>query len=78
MGVRPQELDGILTFDSEVTCRKCDNKDVGAFWCDPNDHLWRPRSDMCQHLRHDDIDHIHRNCRCCGYTWLEGCLDGGG
>ena len=58
-----------------LMCPKCGNADIGVRWCSHYDYVEYPESNRCRGLRQDSIEHIHRNCRCCDYRWLERCLD---
>jgi len=50
-------------------CKKCGSIDIAVFYhscwgdCDYGD----------KHKRQEE--HLHKNCRKCGYDWVEDCLD---
>ena len=58
-------------FDADARCVKCGDDDISARWCSPTG-----RPAHCRTFMSSQEEHIHRCCRCCGYHWFEGCLDG--
>ncbi|KKL76396.1 hypothetical protein LCGC14_0412030 [marine sediment metagenome] len=56
-------------FTPNAKCVKCGRNDVVFKYCAGHEYFFP----YCR--LHKSGEHQHRICRCCGYQWIETCLD---
>lgn len=57
-------------YNKSAVCPKCGCMNVYVRWC-------REQQPVQLCWCNSDVrgDHLHRRCACCGYEWLEACVD---
>jgi len=64
-------MDRYPTYDPNATCPKCHSEDVSVRHCDGPTY-----ASLCRYPSPwNEIDHFHRTCQRCRYSWLEKTLD---
>lgn len=52
----------------ELTCHKCGCRDTNTFYCKGGSYTWE-----CSFRVSDE--HLHRQCRCCKFEWIDKVLE---
>lgn len=70
---RDNLLGRVLEFDAHKgACPKCNHAEIGAAWCPGKIHTLPVEvRQTCQ----ADGEHLHRQCKGCGFEWRERCMD---